>query len=139
MNDILSKSAKDLAQMIRSKEISSEELVLAHLDRIGQINSKLNAVVRLRPEEAIREARRADDEVAAGKINNRQFLGVPMTVKDSLAVEGMVMTSGTVGRSRYIPEKDAATVALMRQAGAIVLGKTNVPELCLAFESDNLI
>ena len=52
---------------------------------------------------------------------------------------GIITTSGTLGRKNHIPDRDASTVALMRRAGAVILGKTNVPELCLAFESDNLI
>ena len=139
MDRLLFQSAANLAQLIRSKEISSEELVRAHLDRIQEINPKLNAVLKLRAEEAIREARGADAAVAAGQTNGRPFLGVPMTVKDSFAVKGTVTTSGTLGRVSHFPDKDAASVAFMRAAGAIVLGKTNVPELCLAFESDNLI
>jgi amidase len=138
MNDVLFRSASQMAEMIRRKEISSEELVRAHLQWIEAVNPVINAVVHLAAERALREAKRCDSEIARGGIRG-PLHGVPVTVKDSLETADMVTTSGTLGRAGHIPERDAATVAALRQAGAVVIGKTNVPELCLAFESDNLV
>jgi amidase len=138
MNDLLLWSASKMAELIRKKEISSEELVRAHITRIEEINPKINAVVNLRAEGALAEARALDAELSRGAIKG-PFHGVPITVKDSIETAGIVTTSGTLGRKNHIPDRDASTVALMRAAGAVVIGKTNVPELCLAFESDNLI
>ena len=138
MTEWTSISATRMAAMIRNKEISSEELVQAHIERIQEVNPKINAVVLLLADHALAEARARDSELARGILKG-PLHGVPMTVKDSLETGGIVTTSGTLGRANHVPENDASTVALMRRAGAVILGKTNVPELCLAFESDNLI
>jgi len=138
MNELLVISAAKMAELIRTKQVSSEQLVRVHLDRIAEVNPKINAVVHIRAEGALAEARERDAELSKG-ISRGPFHGVPMTVKDSLVTAGIVTTSGTLGRANHVPDRDAGTVALMRKAGAVILGKTNVPELCLAFESDNLI
>jgi amidase len=138
MNELLSISASKMAELIVKKEISSEELVRTHLKRIEEINPQINAVVNIRADGALDEARSRDADLAHGKIRGALH-GVPITVKDSIETAGIVTTSGTEGRKNHIPNCDASTVALMREAGAIVIAKTNVPELCLAFESDNLI
>jgi len=138
MNELCSLSAAQMSELIRTRKISSEELVRAHLERIAEVNPRINAVVYVRAEEALAEARQRDVELSRGKLRG-PFHGVPMTVKDSLETAGIPTTSGTLGRAHHVPERDASTVRLIRAAGAVVLGKTNVPELCLAFESDNLI
>lgn len=110
----------------------------AHLDRIAAINPAINAVVQVCGERALEEARAADRSAAAG--NARGLLhGVPITVKDSFDTAGVVSTSGTVGRRSFVPATDATIVERLRAAGAIVLGKTNTPELTLAYEANNLI
>ena len=118
--------------------MSSVEVVEAHLRRIDEVNPVLNAVVHLASERALSEARNADGALARGE-STGLLHGVPMTVKDSHDAEGLVSTGGTKGRQHFIPDSDATTVARMRAEGAIVLGKTNTPELTLAFETDNLI
>ena len=138
MDDITYASAKSIAQAIRDKEVSAVEVVEAHLRRIDEVNPKLNAVVHLAADRALSEARNADAATARGE-SNRPLHGVPMTVKDSHDAEGLVSTGGTKGRENFVPDRDATTVARMRAAGAIVLGKTNTPELTLSFETDNLI
>jgi amidase len=65
--------------------------------------------------------------------------GVPMTIKDNLDTAGVLSTGGTTGRAAYVPDRDATVVVRLKAAGAILLGKTNMPELTLAFETDNLI
>lgn len=138
MDEIIYASAKTIAQAIRNKEVSAVEVVEAHLRRIDEVNPKLNAVVHLAADRALAEARKADAATARGE-SKGPLHGVPMTVKDSHDAEGLVSTGGTKGRESFVPDKDATTVARMRAAGAIVLGKTNTPELTLAFETDNLI
>ncbi len=127
-----------MADLIRRKEVSSEELVRAHLGWITTVNPGINAVVNVCAERALAEARERDEELKRNRPRGALH-GVPMTVKDSLETAGIVTTSGTLGRVNHLPQQDASTVALMRKAGAVVIGKTNVPELCLAFESDNLV
>ena len=138
MNQVIFASATSMARMIREKEISSVELVDAHLKRIQEVNPKLNAVVQIAGDAALAEARKADEALARGE-NKGPLHGVPMTIKDSLDTTDIVTTGGTKGRSTFVPEKDATVVARLRAAGSILLGKTNTPELTLAGESDNLI
>jgi amidase len=138
MEEIIFASAKSMARAIRDKEASSVEVVEAHLRRIDEVNPKLNAVVQLAGDRALAEARAADDSLSRGE-SKGPLHGVPMTVKDSHDTEGIVSTAGTTGRASFVPDRDATTVARMRAAGAIVLGKTNTPELTLSFETDNLV
>jgi amidase len=135
-DDPRSLSLVDLAAAIRTGKVSSETAVRAYLDRIDAVNPQLNAVVQLRREAAIAEARAAD-KVPHEK---RGLLhGVPVTIKDSLDTAGIISTGGTKGRASFIPPHDATVVARLRAAGAIVLGKTNTPDLTMAFETNNLV
>ena len=138
MNEVIYASARTMARMIREKELSSVELIDAQLDRIEAVNPKLNAVVQVAGDAARAEARKADEALARGE-NKGPLHGVPMTIKDSLDTAGVITTGGTKGRTNFVPEKDSTVVARLRGAGAILLGKTNTPELTLAGESDNLI
>ncbi len=131
-------SARAMASAIRRRDISSEELVRACLDRIEAVNGALNAVVQIAPDKAIGRAREADAAIAGGETWG-PLHGVPMTIKDSLDTAGMITTGGTKGRASFVPERDATVVARLRGAGAILLGKTNTPELTLSFETDNLV
>lgn len=134
--DILSLSVVALAAAIRRNEITSEAAVRAYLARIDAVNPKLNAVVQLRRDAAIADAQAAD-RVPAEK--RGALHGVPITIKDSLDVAGIISTGGTKGRAKYVPPHDATVVARLRAAGAIVLGKTNTPDLTMSFETNNLV
>ena len=138
MVDIIYSSTRTIASAIRDGQVSAVEVVQAHLDRIDEVNGSLNAVVRLCAERAMEEARAADAALARGD-SIGALHGVPFTLKDSIDTEGVVTTGGTTGRRDFVPEQDATVTARLRQAGAILLGKTNTPELTLAGESDNLI
>jgi amidase len=131
-------SAAALARAIRNKEVSSEEVVNAHLQRIEAVNPRLNAVVQIVAAEALGQARAADAALASGTVRG-PLHGVPMTIKDCLDTAGVISTGGTTGRATFVPDHDATVVARLRAAGAILLGKTNTPELTLAYETDNLI
>ena len=136
--DIIYRSAKYIAQAIRNREVSAVEVVQAHLDRIGEVNGRLNAVVMLCAERALDEARAADAASARGG-EVGPLHGVPMTLKDSLDTEGVVTTGGTLGRLNFVPERDSTVASRLRGAGAILLGKTNTPEITFAGETDNLV
>ena len=138
MEELIYASATTMAQSIRDKKISALELVDSHLRRIDQVNPQLNAVVQLASERARAEAREADNALARGE-NVGPLHGVPMTIKDSLDTEGVISTGGTQGRANFVPEEDSTVVARLRSAGAILLGKTNTPELTLAGETNNLV
>src|ERR1017187_3955016 len=135
-DDPRSLSLVDLAAAIRTGKVSSETAVRAYLDRIDAVNPQLNAVVQLRREAAIAEARAAD---RVPREKRGLLHGVPFTIKDSLAPAGIISTGSTKGRASYIPPHDATVVARLRAAGAIVLGKTNTPDLTMAFETNNLV
>jgi amidase len=138
MTDLTFRSALSLAAAIRGKEVSCAEVVGAHLEQIERANPPLNAVVRVLAESARQQALEADHAVARGDALG-PFHGVPMTVKDAWELAGAPSTGGTLGRSHYIPQRDASVIARMRAAGAIPIGMTNLPELSFAFESDNLL
>ena len=138
MNEIVYWSAKQLAEAICTKELSSLEVVEAHLRCIQEVNPKLNAVVQLTAETARTQARQADADLARGEVKG-PLHGVPMTVKDSLATAGVITTAGTPGLAHFVPAQDAPAVARMHAAGAILLGKTNCTELCGSGETDNQV
>ncbi len=139
MDRILRYSGTRQAEMIRDGAVSSTELVSAHLARIDEVNPALNAVIEILREPALREANAVDRRLAAGE-PLRPLEGVPFSVKDSIEVEGTVCSAGTVGFQHAARSKrDATLVTRMRDAGAIPIARTNLPDLLFAFESDNLI
>jgi len=137
-DDILFTSSRRLAAQIKAGKISAVEAVTACLKRIEAVNPKLNAVVHLCAERALAEARDADAMRAAGR-SKGPLHGVPCTIKDSHETQGVRSTGGTLGRKDYIPSRDATSVARVRAAGAIVLGKSNTPELTLSGMTTNLV
>jgi amidase len=138
MNDIIFWPAAKMAAAIRDKEVSTREVVDAHLARIAAVNPALNAVVQLAAERAQAEARQRDIALARDALLG-PLHGVPFTVKDSLCTEGIITTAGTLGRTSFLSARDATAVARLRAAGGILLGKTNCTELCGSGETDNLV
>ncbi len=128
--------ASRLIELLQSREISAEELVGAYLERIGAVNPLINAVVTLAGERALHEARQSDERRARGEAI-RPLEGLPITVKDSIATAGVRSTSGTKHFEHHVPVDDATVVARLRAAGAIVIGKTNLPELAADIDCDN--
>src|SRR5262245_50523670 len=131
-------SAAMLAKRIREKQVSSTEVVDAYLKRIEAVNPKLNAVVQLTADTARAQAHEADAALARGEIKG-PLHGVPFTVKDTIETTGVICASGTKGHASFVPPSDATVVARLRAAGAVLLGKTNVPEFGLNTECDNLV
>lgn len=131
-------SVTALSNALQGREVSSEEVVKSCLDRIEEVNPRINAVVQLLTEDALARAREADAALARGEITG-PLHGIPMTIKDSLDTAGVVTTGGTRGRAQFVPREDATVVRRLKEAGAILLGKTNTPELTLSFETDNLV
>jgi amidase len=110
--------------VVRRKEVSSRELTELLLARIDAINPDVNAVVELRHEEALKEADAADR--AAADAVSGALHGVPMTVKESFNVAGLHTTWGNPAFKDYLADTDATVVRRLRQAGAVIVGKTNV-------------
>lgn len=125
-----------IAAALRARALSALELVDVCLDRIARIQPQLNAVVQVGAERARAEARACDEALARGQLRG-PLHGVPVTIKDSLDAEGLVSAAGTRGRAGFVPAADAIVVARLRRAGAIVLGKTNTPELTIGVETVN--
>ena len=138
MDEIIYSSASKLAAMIRNKKLSSLEIVQACLKRIEEVNPQLNAVVHSMADRARVQAREADVALARGE-SKGPLHGVPMTIKDAWETAGVPSTGGTTGRKHYLPAQDATVVARLKAAGAIAVGMTNLPELSMAWESDNLL
>nr|CAH7720420.1 unnamed protein product [Callosobruchus chinensis] len=143
-NSIVNQSAVALARKIRNKELKSEEVVQAFIDRINEVNPIINSLVDNRFEEALEEARKIDKGIAEGTIKEadfqaKPFLGVPFTTKESSAVKGQSFTFGLVKRKGYKAECDADYITLIKNAGAICLGVTNIPQLNLWQETSNPI
>lgn len=128
--ELIYMSATKLAGLLRARQVSALETVEAFIKRHVEVNDRLNAVVMNCYERARAEARELDRRAARGDFAG-PLHGVPMTIKDSFDTEGVISTGGTVGRHQYVPERDATVVARLRQAGAILLGKTNTMEFTL--------
>ncbi len=120
-------SATALAAAIRAKEISSRELLDVYLDRIERLNPAINAVVTLDVDRA-RDAATAADAVVARGDDLGRLHGLPITVKDAIEVGGVRSTGGAVALTDHVPQEDAPVVRRLKDAGAVVFGKTNVPE-----------
>jgi len=127
-----------MAELIRSRKLSPVELVQAHLDRIERLNPKINAYVQVDGERALSAARRAEKAVAENKPLG-PLHGVPLSIKSAIDVAGLRCEAGTKLRAGHIATTDAPLVSRLRNAGAIILGTTNTPELLMAWETDNLL
>lgn len=123
--------------MLHRGELSARELALHYLDRLGEADQRLNAVVSLDRDAVLKAADETDLARRAG--DTCRLLGLPVTIKDLIDVAGLPCTGGSWARAGCVPDTDATVVARLRAAGAIVLAKTNVPEYCSAYETDNLI
>jgi len=136
--EITSLSASQIAEQVRTRNLSPVEVVKAHLARIEQVNPKINAFVQVDGEHALQHAREAEAAVMRGD-EVGPLHGVPISIKSSIDVAGMRCEAGTKLRAGHIASQDAPLVQRLKNAGAIVLGMTNTPELLMAWETDNLL
>ena len=128
MQDLNFSSARQLAQLIRERKLTSREVVELHIAQIERVNPTLNAVVATRFDEARREADLADERVRASlPAELPPLLGVPCTIKESFCVGGMPNAAGLVSRKGIVSTADATAVRRLRAAGAIPLGMTIRP------------
>jgi Asp-tRNA(Asn)/Glu-tRNA(Gln) amidotransferase A subunit family amidase len=137
MAELTSYSATKLAQLIKTRGVSPVEVMQAHLTRIEDLNPALNAIVTLAPD-AMERAQVAETEVMSGN-DPGPLHGVPITIKDTIETAGLLTTFGSTSRAEFVPETDATVVARLKTAGAIILGKTNTPELAIPYETDNAV
>ena len=126
MSELAYWTAIELAEKIRRREVSSREALDHLLERVRRLDPPINSVVTLAADRARSEAEAADLALARGEVRG-PLHGVPITIKDSFQTAGIRTTSGAPELSTYVPAEDAWPVARLREAGAIVFGKTNLP------------
>jgi amidase len=137
-DDIAFLPASDLVELVGGKKVSSRELLDGYLDRVERLNPALNAIVTLDVERARERADAADEATARGE-SWGALHGLPITVKDVFETAGLRTTCGNPEWSDYVPERDAVLVARLRNAGAVIFGKTNTPTLAADGQTYNPI
>jgi len=120
-------TAAELVRHVRERELSAVEVMEAHLARIERVNPKVNAIVTLLPERAMEQARAADERLARGE-EVGPLHGLPVAHKDLVPTKGVRTTFGSLVYEDHVPDQDALIVERLREAGAIMVGKTNTPE-----------
>ena len=136
MNNLVLATVQALATGIHQRQVSATEVLEAYLAQIAQHNPVLHAIVTFDEERARSRAQDADAALARGDVWG-PLHGVPITIKDSIETAGLRTTSGFPPLADYVPTTDATVVARLRAAGAILLGKTNLPTLAGDGQSDN--
>ena len=129
--------ATDLAAMIREKKLSAREVMEVHLRQIERVNSKVNAIVTLVDEDQLMAQARAADEIIAQGRSLGPLHGLPVAVKDLTETKGIRTTYGSPLFRDFVPDYDALVVERMKNAGAIVIGKTNTPEFGMGSQTFN--
>ncbi len=132
MSELTTSSATRILGLLRQKRVSPLEVAEEYIRAIEQLNPQLNALVDFDPERVRRQAR----DVTAG---NGPLAGLPVTVKSSISAAGYKCEVGSELYRSHVPKDDATVVTRLRQAGAVILGTTNAPELLMAYETDNLV
>lgn len=135
MSELVYKSAYQLARMINERQVSSVEVLEAYLNQISRHNSGLNAICTLN-DKALETAKQADEALAKGE-NWGLLHGVPITIKDTFETKGLLTTAGYEALRNYIPTEDATAVKRLRQAGAIIIGKTTPSQLAGDYQGIN--
>jgi len=134
MNDIVFKPARELARLIHAQKLSATEVMKAFIAQTGKVNPKVNAIVTFVPDLALSAARKFD------KIKDKKafpLAGLPIAYKDNVATKGIRTTSGSPIYRDNVPKEDAALVERLKAAGAITLGKTNLPEFAAGSQTFN--
>lgn len=139
MSELLQLSASELARKIASREVTPTEVLEAHLDRIEEVQPMLNALVQDDFGHARETAEEQTQFLAKTKKPLPPFFGVPCTIKEMLAYKNLKRTGGSIHHRDEVMDYDSAVVERLREAGAVPMGTTNVPELGFWFETFNVI
>ncbi|HSE87084.1 MAG TPA: amidase [Candidatus Binatia bacterium] len=134
--DLPGLTISEIAPLIRKKQISPLELTRRYLDRIEKLNPLLNAYLAMTEEAAVAAARKAEREIVKGKYRG-PLHGIPFSIKDNIAVKGVTTTAGSKILSDWVPDFDATVVERLKEAGAVILGKTNMHEWAKGSNSIN--
>jgi len=135
-DDLWRWSATKLATAMRDKTVSSRGVIEAHLERIDGVNAKVNAITAVLTDDAMAAADAADASIASGDAIG-PLHGVPITVKENVDVSGSATTQGVMSLKNSLPEEDAPVIRHLKNAGAIVIGRTNMPDFGLRWHTDN--
>ncbi len=138
MTELWRMGASELADAIRSKQVKSREVIEAHLARIAEVNPKLNAVTLILADSALAAADAADKATASGA-ETGPLHGVPITVKENIDLVGSATTQGIVAMEQAMPPLDAPVVNQLKAAGAIPIGRTNLPDFGMRWHTDNAL
>ncbi len=137
MDELLTMSVIEMARRIREGELSPVEVLEAHIRRIEEVNPKINAVIATRYDEARKEAKEAEERLAKSRDDLPPLFGVPCTIKDCYGMKGLPWAAGVWARRKLIADCDATVVERLKQNGAIIMGKTNIPEAAMWCETYN--
>ena len=135
-NDLIHATAAELAAKIHSGEVSSVEVTQSHLDRIAETDGKVNAFLHVDAEGALAQARKVDSDVKAGKAVS-PLAGVPLALKDVMTTEGIPTTVGSKILEGWMPPYDATVTRKLKEAGVVILGKTNMDEFAMGSSTEN--
>jgi amidase len=138
VTELWAHSACELARLVGAREVSAREVVQAHLDRIGQVNPALNAVTVVLADEALRAAGDTDEALRRGEPPG-PLCGVPMTVKENIDVAGSATTLGIAPLRDAVAQRDAPHIGELRAAGAIPVGRGNMPEFGMRWHTANTL
>src|SRR5258706_1996345 len=137
-SDICFLTAVEIAALIRRKKLSAREVMAAHLKQIDRVNPKVNAIVTLVAEQALENARKADESQTKGTPLG-PLHGLPIAHKDLVETAGIRTTFGSLIFKDFVPKEDAIIVERIRRAGAIAVGKTNTPEFGAGSQTFNRV
>ena len=137
MSDLTKLNAAELASKIQSREVSSVEVTQAHLDRIAEVDEYVHAFLHVDTEGALASARAVDADVAEGRAPKSALAGVPLALKDVLTTQGIPTTVGSKTLENWLPPYDATVTRKLREAGVVILGKTNMDEFAMGSSTEN--
>ncbi|RPH48230.1 MAG: Asp-tRNA(Asn)/Glu-tRNA(Gln) amidotransferase subunit GatA, partial [Desulfobacteraceae bacterium] len=126
---------KEAHELLKKREISSQELTVAVLDRIAAVDEKIGAFITVAGESAVREAKLADKAIAKGDV--RTLTGIPLAVKDLICTKGIRTTCASKILDNFIPPYDATVISRLKKAGAVIVGKLNMDEFAMGSSTEN--